>query len=134
MEEKQRKKKLLIRKIIKIIIVVILIGAVQYYFINEKPVSNELSALVTKYNSSCPVMISDDIRMESVNELPDNTVQYDFTLVRVIKGNIDVAALKKSVEKEILAASKKNPSLEAFRDNDSTVIYHYMAVIRKIYL
>jgi hypothetical protein len=113
---------------------VILIGAVQYYFINEKPVSNELSALVTKYNSSCPVMISDDIRMESVNELPDNTVQYDFTLVRVIKGNIDVAALKKSVEKEILAASKKNPSLEAFRDNDSTVIYHYMAVIRKIYL
>ena len=126
MEEKQRKRKLLIRKIIKIIIVIVLIGAAQYYFMKEKPVSNELAALVTKYNAACPVMISDDIRMESVNQLPDNTVQYDFTLVRVLKGSIDVAALKKSIEKEILAASKTNPSLEAFRDNDSTVIYHYM--------
>ncbi|PJJ08236.1 hypothetical protein CLU83_1487 [Flavobacterium sp. 1] len=58
---------------------------------------------------------------------------YDFTLVRVLKGNIDVAALKMSVEKEILAASKTNLSLEAFTYNDSTVIYHYMDSIRKIY-
>lgn len=50
---------------------------------------------------------------------------YGFTLVRVLKNNINVAALKMSVEKEKLAASKTNPSLEAFRDNDSTVIYHY---------
>jgi hypothetical protein len=126
MEDKQRKKKLLIRKIIKIIVVVVLIGVAQYYFVKEKPASNELTALVTKYNSACPVMISEDIRMESVNQLPDNTVQYDFTLVRVLKNNIDAATLKKSVEKEILATSKTNPSLEAFRDNDSTVIYHYM--------
>jgi hypothetical protein len=77
MEEKQSKKKLFIRKIIKIILVVVLIGGAQYYFVKQKPVSNELTALVTKYNSACPVMISDAIRMESVNELPDNTVQYD---------------------------------------------------------
>ncbi|HEU4788760.1 MAG TPA: hypothetical protein VFS71_03670 [Flavobacterium sp.] len=126
MEEKQRKKKLLIRKIIKIIVVVVLIGVAQYYFVKEKPGGNELTVLVTKYNAACPMMISDDIRMESVNQLPDNTVQYDFTLVRVLKGSIDVAALKKSIEKEILTTSKTNPSLEAFRDNDSTVIYHYM--------
>lgn len=126
MEKKQRKKKLLIRKIIKIVIIVVLMGVAQYYFVKEKPASNELAALVTKYNAACPMMISDDIRMESVNQLPDNTVQYDFTLVRVLKGSIDVADLKKSVEKEILATSKKNLSLEAFRDNDSTVIYHYM--------
>lgn len=126
MEEKQRKKKLLIRKIIKIIVVMVLIGVAQYYFVKEKPASNELTALVTKYNAACPLMISDDIRMESVNQLPDNTVQYDFTLVRVLKNNIDTATLKRSVEKEILATSKTNPSLEAFRDNDSTVIYHYM--------
>lgn len=126
MEEKQRKKKLLIRKIIKIILVIILIGVAQYYFVKEKPASSELTALVTKYNAACPMMISTDIRMESVNQLPDNTVQYDFTLERVLKGSIDVATLKKSVEKEILATSKTNPSLEVFRDNYSTVIYHYM--------
>jgi hypothetical protein len=33
---------------------------------------------------------------------------------------------KKSIEKEILAGYKTNPSLEAFSDNDSTVIYDYM--------
>jgi hypothetical protein len=126
MQEKQRKKKLLIRKTIKIAVIVVLIGVAQYYFTQEKPTSNELTALVTKYNDACPVMISNDIQMESVNQLPDNTVQYDFTLVRVIKENIDVTALKKSVEKEILAISKNNPSLEVFRDNDSTVKYHYM--------
>jgi len=131
MEEKQRKKKLLIRKIIQIAVVVILISVVQYYFVQDKLIGKELTALVTKYNTACPIMISNDIRMESVNILPNNMVQYDFTLVNVQKESIDVAALKKSVEKEILVSSKTNPSLDAFRDNDSTVIYLYMDSNRK---
>jgi hypothetical protein len=125
MEDKQRKKKLLIRKVIKIVVIVVLIGVAQYYFVKDKPVSNELTALVTKYNNACPIMISNDIRMESVEILSNNTVQYDFTLIRVQKERIDVTALKKSVENEILSSSKTNPSLEAFRDNGSTVIYNY---------
>ncbi|MBF4472311.1 hypothetical protein [Flavobacterium sp. HJJ] len=76
--------------------------------------------MVTKYNTACPVMISNDICMESVNQLPI------LLLVRVLKKSIDVTALKKSVQKEILDASKANPSLEAFRSNESTVVYHYM--------
>lgn len=125
MEEKQRKKKLLIRKIIQIAVVVVLISVAQYYYVKDKSVGKELTALVTKYNTACPIMISNDIRMESVNTLPHNTVQYDFTLVHVQKESVAVEALKKSVEKEILASSKTNPSLEAFRDNGSTVIYNY---------
>ena len=57
--------------------------------------------------------------------MPHNTIQYDFTLVNVQKESIDIDALQKSVETEILASSKTNPSLEAFRDNGSTVIYSY---------
>jgi hypothetical protein len=125
MEEKQRKNKLLIRKTIQIIVVVILISVSQYYFVKEKSVGKELTALVTKYNTACPIMISNDIRMESVKILSNNTVQYDFTLVHVQKEHTDVTALKKSVENEIVSSSKTNPSLEAFRDNDSTVIYNY---------
>jgi hypothetical protein len=125
MEEKQRKKKLLIRKIIQVVVVVILISAAQYYFVKDKSVGNELTALVAKYNTACPIMISNDIRMESVNSLPHNAVQYDFSLVHVQKESIDVTALKTTVENEILATSKTNPSLEAFRDNNSTVIYNY---------
>jgi hypothetical protein len=125
MQEKQRKKKLLIRKIIQIAVVVILISVAQYYFVKDKSVGEELTALVTKYNTACPIMISNDILMESVNTLPQNTVQYDFTLVHVQKERIDVTALKKYVENEILSSSKTNPSLEAFRDNESTVIYNY---------
>jgi hypothetical protein len=125
MEEKQRKKKLLIRKIVQILVVIALVTVGQYYYTKNKSVGKELTALVTNYNSACPMMISNDIRMESVNTLPHNTIQYDFTLVNVQKESIDINALKKSVEKEILASSKKNPSLEAFRDNGSTVIYNY---------
>ena len=125
MEEKQREKKLLIRKIIQIIVVVILIGIAQHYYFENKTVGTELTALVTKYNSACPIMISNDIRMESVKILSNNTIQYDFTLVHVQKERINVAALKKSVENEIVSSSKTNPSLEAFRDNESTVIYNY---------
>jgi hypothetical protein len=125
MEDKQRKKKLLIRKIIQIAVVVVLISVAQYYFVKDKSAGKELTALVTKYNAACPIMISNDIRMEGVNTLPHNTVQYDFTLVHVQKESVAVEALKKSVEKEILTSSKTNPSLEAFRDNNSTVIYNY---------
>ena len=125
MEDKQRKKKLLIRKIIQIAVVVILISVAQYYYSKYKSVGKELAALVENYNKACPIMISNDIRMEGVNTLPHNTVQYDFTLVSVQKESIKVEDLKKSVEKEIMASSKTNPSLEAFRDNGSTVIYSY---------
>jgi hypothetical protein len=125
MEEKQRKKKLLIRKIVQIAVVVVLVSIAQYYYSKYKSVGVELTALVENYNKACPMMISNDIRMESVNTLSRNAVQYDFTLVHVQKESIDVEALKKSVEKEIMTTSKTNPSLEAFRDNDSTVIYNY---------
>jgi hypothetical protein len=125
MEEKQRKNKLLIRKIIQIAVVVVLISVAQYYFVKDKSAGNELTALVVKYNAACPIMISNDIRMESVNTLPHNTVQYDFTLVHVQKETVDVIALKMAIEKQIMATSKTNPSLQAFRDNNSTVIYNY---------
>ena len=128
MEDKRRKKKLLIRKIIQIAVVVGLITVAQYYYSKNKSVGKELTALVSNYNNACPMMISNDIRMESVNTLPHNTIQYDFVLVRVQKESIDVEALKKSVEKAILVSSKTNQSLEAFRDNGSTVIYHYMDI------
>lgn len=120
----ERKKKLLIRKIVQIIIVVILISIAQHYFIKDKS-AEIITSLVTKYNTACPIMISNDIRMESVNSLPNNIVQYDFTLVHIQKESIDIKALKTEVEKEIMAISKTNPSLELFRDNNSTVIYNY---------
>ena len=125
MEDKRRKKRILIRKVIKIVFVIALILLAQHFYFKNKMVGDEITPLVANYNNACPMMISDDIRMESVNSLPDNTVQYDFTLVRVIKENIDVKALKTSVEKEILSSSKTNPSLEAFRNNNSTVVYIY---------
>jgi hypothetical protein len=125
MEEKQRKKRLLIRKIGQIAVVIVLVSITQYYYSKYKSVGKELTALVENYNKACPMMISNDIRMESVNTLPHNTVQYDFTLVNVQKESIKVEDLKKSVEKEIMASSKTNPSLQAFRDDDSTVIYSY---------
>jgi hypothetical protein len=125
LEEKQRKRKLLIRKIIQIVAVVVLIIGAQNYFGEDTRASKALNALVTKYNSACPAMISNDIRMDAVKSLPHNTFQYDFTLVRVQKESIDVEALKNNVEKEILNSSKTNTSLDAFRDNGSTVIYNY---------
>jgi hypothetical protein len=125
MEEKERKKKLLIRKTAQILVVGVVISVVQHFFFKDKSVGNELTALVTKYNAACPIMISNDIRMESVNSLPHNTVQYDFSLVHVQKRIVDVSALKMTIEKQIMATSKTNPSLEAFRDNNSTVIYNY---------
>ena len=131
MEEKERNKKLLIRKVIKIVLVVVLMFLAQYYFIGKKTIGDEITPLVENYNKACPIMISNDICMESVNSLPENTVQYDFTLVRVDKENIDIKALKTSVEKEILSSSKTNPSLEAFRSNSSTVVYVYRDMNQK---
>lgn len=126
MEDKQIKRKLIIRKIAQIAIAVVVIGVAQYYYSEYRSVDKELTAMVDNYRKACPIMISSDIRMQSVNTLPHNTVQYDFTLVNVEKESIKVEDLKKSIENEILTSSKTNPSLEAFRDNNSTVIYNYM--------
>ena len=132
MDEKIRKKRILIRQVIKIVIVIALLFLAQHFFFKNKMIGDEITPLVANYNKACPIMISNDIRMESVNSLPENTVQYDFTLVRVQKENIDVKALNASVAKEILSNSKTNPSLQAFRDNNSTVVYVYRDINQKM--
>jgi hypothetical protein len=125
MEEKERKTKLTVQKIFQIILVVVLVGVVQYYLSKNKTGDKEIAEFEAKYNKECPVMITNDIRMDSVNALPNNIVRYNISLIHIEKEIIDIAALKMALEKDIIDKTKGNPNLKAFRDNKYTLVYDY---------
>ncbi len=76
-------------------------------------------------NESCPVMVDQDTRLDNAFALPENVFQYNYTLVNLIKDSIDVKAFEDYMQPMILNTVKSNPDLKIYRDNKTTMAYHY---------
>lgn len=76
-------------------------------------------------NESCPVMVDQDTRLDNAVALPENVFQYNYTLVNLIKDSIDVKAFEDYMQPMILNTVKSNPDLKIYRDNKTTMAYHY---------
>lgn len=92
---------------------------------NADEVKTEVVELVAKYNKSCPLNIQDGMRLDSVSLPEERFVQYNLTLLNVVKENAESNIIKEEIEKSLISTAKANPGLQVFRDNDYTLIYHY---------
>jgi len=92
---------------------------------NATEVKTEVSELVEKYNKSCPLNIQEGIRLDSVNLPEERAVQYNLTLLNVIKETAEINVIQEEIKKSLLSTAKANLGLQVFRDNDYTLIYHY---------
>lgn len=92
---------------------------------NATEVKTEVSELVEKYNKSCPLNIQEGIRLDSVNLPEERAVQYNLTLLNVLKETAEINVIQEEIKKSLLSTAKANPGLQVFRDNDYTLIYHY---------
>lgn len=76
-------------------------------------------------NKNCPIMIDNATRLDNTLALPDNTFQYNYTILSVVKDSVDVDALRNYIEPGIINAIKTEPQMKIIRDNKTTVNYSY---------
>ncbi|WP_347050913.1 hypothetical protein [Flavobacterium olei] len=117
------------QNILLLVIVAIAVAVAVYFQFylskNATEVKTEVSELVEKYNKSCPLNIQEGIRLDSVNLPEERAVQYNLTLLNVIKETAEINVIQEEIKKSLLSTAKANPGLQVFRDNDYTLIYHY---------
>jgi hypothetical protein len=85
----------------------------------------KLMIVAEEVNKACPVVVDKETRLDNAVALPENTFQYNYTLVNVEKSDIDTVGFKATMDPLILNQLKTNPQMKFFRDNKVTMNYLY---------
>ena len=108
-----------------ILICAIIFVAVQLIFFKKSSPDREVMKFVKDMNKHCPTMVDVETRLDKVNALPDNSLQFDYTLIYREKDSIAIGNLKKYMEPVILGKIKTSPSLSKYIYKDLTWVYSY---------
>lgn len=80
---------------------------------------------VKEMNKTCPTMVDPETRLDKVNALADNSLQFDYTLIYRYRDSVAIGNLKQYMEPVILNKIKTSPSLSRYLNKDLTWIYTY---------
>lgn len=115
----------LLKTIISVIAVGLVSMAVQHFFFKPPSLDKELMAAANEISKACPIIVDQDIRLDNAIALPDNSFQYNFSLINYHASELNVDTLRKYIEPGIINRVKSMPELKPFRDNKTTMIYSY---------
>jgi len=99
--------------------------AVKKYFINDLVGDKIIQVMAKQANATCPMMIDDQTRLESVVPVPGNKLQYNYTLVNLDKSQVPADKLKEALLPGIIENIKTNPALKMFKENGTTMIHSF---------
>jgi hypothetical protein len=95
-------------------------------FVNPKPsIDKVLLVATSEWNKNCPFMVDNQTRMDNAIALPDHTVQYNYSLVRLDARQIDTAMFHQAMEPGVINAIKTNPQMKLFREQKVQFVYNY---------
>jgi hypothetical protein len=113
-------------KIVGIIAAVALIAViVQKIFFNNNSVDKDVADFVKVMNKTCPDMIDPETRLDKVLATSDKNLQFNYTLIHLIKDSIPIMSMKRYMEPVILDKIKNSSALRRFLKKDLTWIYSY---------
>lgn len=125
--EQPKKKKFNTPTFIGIIVGLAVMVCVQQYVTKSytPSVDKILVAGANEVNKMCPLMVDAETRLDNAIALPNNTFQYNYTLINVLQSSIDTIQLKHNIEPGIINLVKTNPQMKIFRDKEVTINYSY---------
>ncbi len=97
----------------------------QQLFFKPPTFDKQMMKTASEINKSCPIMVDAETRLDNTVALPNKTIQYNYTLVNIEKGDIDISEFENYLQPVILNIIKTSPDLKYFRDNDVTMAYNY---------
>jgi len=112
-----------------VLVVIIAIVAFFLYFkvfkIETTTFDKTMLETVDKVNEASPVMVDADTRLDGAIKLHGKTIQYNYTLIGVLKDSINIQTLQTNLEPMIIKAVKFSAELKVFRDSGATLEYSY---------
>ena len=99
--------------------------AVQQVFFKPASFDKVMMKAASEINESCPIMVDEATRLDNAIALPDNSFQYNYTLVDMVKSEINLDSFKKELEPNLINFVKTDPNLKINRENKITMIYNY---------
>ncbi len=108
-----------------IVIGVVLFLSVQRIFFNHPSSDKEVKNFVKGMNKTCPAMVDPETRLDKVISFPDNNLQFNYTLVHMVKDSLPIARLKSYMEPLIIDKIKNSGTLRKLIGKKLTWIYSY---------
>jgi hypothetical protein len=110
--------------------VIVIFGSgylIQKFFTHKKQDNiKELMLPIAKgLNQSCPIMLDSETRLDSSSVSAESIFQYHYTLVNMLKVNVNIPELKQYIEPSIINNIKTNDQMKVLRDNSVTFEYIY---------
>ncbi len=92
----------------------------------KKPSYDQVMVVTAnEINKTCPFMVDSHTRLDNVIVLPDNILQYNYTLINLAKDSINIQELKDHIEPIAINLIKTSPEMEDIRKHKSTINYFY---------
>ncbi len=92
---------------------------------NKSTFNPAMMEIASEINKNCPVMVDNATRLDNVIVMPDNILQYNYTLVKWVKDSININELKSHIEPTIINLIKTNPDMKTLCDSKTTFRYYY---------
>ena len=81
------------------------------------PINEQLVEMVSEVNKLAPIMVDSNTRFDNAMALPGNKIQYNYTILKYAKSDIDTLALAKETKTYIVNMIKTNPKAIFFKEN-----------------
>jgi hypothetical protein len=103
---------------------IILVAAKIFLFKSSSP-DKDVLKFAKEMNKTCPTMVDVETRLDKVNALADNSLQFDYTLIYRYRDSVSIGSLKQYMEPVILNKIKTSPELSRYLTKNLTWIYSY---------
>jgi hypothetical protein len=95
------------------------------YFVVFGIMDNVINLQVQQQNATCPMMIDEYTRLESVHVVSKKKIKYSYTLVEWEKEQLNLDTVRSYMEPSIMENIRTNPQLAFFKMKDVTFVYSY---------
>ena len=122
------KKKSLPIKIITGIAILFVVTSLLKLFLKEPDIGidKELNLISNEINKRAPITVDSITRLDNVQALTGNRLQYNYTITDTDKEEIDTTILKANTRQNMTNMIKTNPKAKYFRDNKIEILVNYV--------
>jgi len=87
---------------------------------------DDMIKAANEINSHAPIIIDSATRLDHVNALAGKVFQYNYTLLKLDRTQVDTDLLKTTGKESMIHQMRQDPNIGIFRDNDIEIQVKYL--------
>jgi hypothetical protein len=108
-----------------VVLLAIIFVSAKLLFFSSPEADRDVLKFVKQMNSHCPSMVDNETRLDKVQFLPGNNLEFYYTLIQRDKDSVSINNLKQFMGPVILNKIKSSPTLNRYISKNLTWVYSY---------